>query len=74
MVNHHKLRFGLVYNKACNVLLTSREYGIMFKKILKEEKKVKFLKIRLFYNVYGLWDSGYAEKKLADIICEWPLM
>ena len=62
MVNHHKLRFGLVYNKACNVLLISHEYGIMFKKILKEEKKEKFLKIRLLSNVYGLWDTMYAEK------------
>ena len=43
MVNPHKLRFGLVYNKPCNVLLTSREYGIKFEKILKEEKKVEIL-------------------------------
>ena len=47
MVNPHKLRFGVVYNKACKVLLTSHEYDIMFKKILKEEKKVKFMTIRL---------------------------
>ena len=62
MVNHHKLRFGLVYNKACNVLLLSREYGILLKKILKEGINVKFLKIRLLLNVYGLWDTMYAEK------------
>ena len=62
MVNYHKLRFGLVYNKACNVLLTSREYGIMFKKNFEGVKKVKFLTIRLLQNVYGLWNTMYAEK------------
>ena len=62
MVNPHKLRFGVVYNKACKVLLTSQEYDIMFKKILKEEKKVKFMTIRLLWNVYALWDTMYAEK------------
>ena len=49
MVNPHKLRFGLVYNKPCNVLLTSREYGIKFEKILKEEKRWKF------------WHKGFFE-------------
>ena len=67
MVNHHKLRFGLVYNKPCNVLLTSREYGIKFEKILKEEKRWKFWH-KGFFEMFMDSETPCMLKKLSFII------
>ena len=38
MVNPHTLRFGMVGNIKCNVLLYPIEYGMTYEEILKEEK------------------------------------
>ena len=38
MVNPHTLRFAMVGNIKCNVLLYSCEYGMTHEEILKEEK------------------------------------
>ena len=35
----HTLRFGLVYNNACHVLMTQHEHGITFEEILKDQKR-----------------------------------
>ena len=42
MGNPHTLRFGLVGNIKCNVLLYSCEYGVTHEEILKEEKTEDF--------------------------------
>ena len=47
-LNPHIDWFCLVYDKACHVLLTTREHGITVEEILREEKKMKILTIRLF--------------------------
>ena len=38
MVYPHTLRFGIVGNIKCNVLLYTCEYGMTYEEILKEEK------------------------------------
>ena len=48
MLNPHIDWFCLVYDKACHVLLTTREHGKTVEEILMEEKKMKILTIRLF--------------------------
>ena len=42
MLNYHTLRFVLVYNNPCHVLLTQHEQGKTFEEILKEQKRWKF--------------------------------
>ena len=60
MVNPHILRFCLVYNIACHVLLTPHEHGITFDEMLKSKKRMFFYKCLWTPGHHEFWEKFYS--------------